>query len=105
MLWRVLIDDTARMEDCVKRSPCVYRVDITDKPPLIVALASVDRLLVSSCPLTKVEFAVNKSVTLMFAVLIKGAKIEEALTTVVLTRGVKIVEEALTKVVLSVLPT
>jgi hypothetical protein len=127
----VHIDDTARIEDCVKRSPCVYRVDITDNPPLIVALASVERLVVRSWPLMNVdaptaklpvveillptkrgpavemvEFVVKTPLMLMFVVLMKGAKIvDEALIMVVLTRGVKIVEVALTKVVLIVLPT
>ena len=109
----------------------MYRVDITDNPPLIVALASVERLVVRSWPLMNVdaptaklpvveillptkrgpavemvEFVVKTPLMLMFVVLMKGAKIvDEALIMVVLTRGVKIVEVALTKVVLIVLPT
>ena len=97
-LLRVLIDDTAVMEDCVKMSPWVYREDITDKPPPMLALASVDRLPARSCPLMKVdaptaklpvvemllptkrgpavemvEFVVKTPLMLMFVVLMKGA--------------------------------
>ena len=54
-LWRVLIDDMAVIEDCVKMSPCVYRDDITDKPPAMLALPVIERFLVVSSPLMKVD--------------------------------------------------
>ena len=54
-LLRVLMDETAVIEDCVKMCPWAYMVDMTDSPPAIAALPSVDRLPARSWPCMKVE--------------------------------------------------